>query len=439
MPAKRLRPPGFAMLVRPLVFGILLWSVGSPVWADLHDEFRVCRYKIFHQFKNVTAPTASTPLEQFCLGYAYWRGEKSIARLPRDPVRSAQWFTKAATQGHAGAQTVLGYHYEQGHGVPKNYGEALKWIRKAVDQDYPDGMFHLGRLYSTGKGVKASARDARKWFEKAAKGGSADAIVALRLERERVLTRPAHDKTDQARSAYDRKNYAVAAKLYREAADAGNAVAQVGIGVLLRNGDGVSQNEGEAVKWFRKAAAQGYARGQAQVGLRAVMGQGVSENWREAEQWCGKAADQYDALGLYCLGVMYQFGLGVPHDLETAIRYFDRAEDQGDGMSKFFAIHLRDPAHCVGVLSERERERYWGVCHYPKGIRFADSRERYKWLNGQMAKVAQEAEAFRRSMEGYGSGACGAAGGSWGGGGCRGEGGRTFDPGQQDRYGRPLW
>ncbi len=427
------------MRVRQLVLGWLLCFMASPAWADLHDEFRVCRYKVFHTFKKSAAPTASTPLDQFCLGYAYWRGENSIARLPRDPVRSAQWFAKAALQGHAGAQTVLGYHYERGHGVSKNYAEAVKWIRKAVDQDYPDGMFHLGRLYSTGKGVKASAREAHKWFEKAAKGGSADAIVALRLEREQALARPAHDKTDRARAAYDRKNYGEAAKLYREAAEAGNAVAQVGFGVLLRNGEGVSRNEAEAVKWFRKAAGQGYARGQAQVGLRYVLGQGVTEDWGDAETWCRKAAEQYDALGLYCMGLLSQFGLGVPHDLDAAIRYFDRAEDQGDGMAKFYAIHLRDPAHCVGVLSERERALYWGVCHYPKGIRFADSRARYKWLNGEMAKVAQEAEAFRRSMEGYGSGACGAAGGSWGGGGCRGEGGRTFDPGQQDRYGRPLW
>jgi hypothetical protein len=50
-----------------------------------------------------------------------------------------------------------------------------------------------------------------------------------------------------------------------------------------------------------------------------------------------------------------------------------------------------------------------------------------------------EAEASKQDWTGYGKGACEAAGGSFYGGGCRGDGGRYFDPTQQDRYGRPLW
>lgn len=46
---------------------------------------------------------------------------------------------------------------------------------------------------------------------------------------------------------------------------------------------------------------------------------------------------------------------------------------------------------------------------------------------------------LRLFEDGFGKGACGAAGGSWGGGGCQGDGGRTFDPMQQDRHGRNLW
>src|SRR6185295_16704625 len=143
---------------------ILLFS--SSAWADIHDDFRVCRYEVFPKMRKMKTNTATTAGEQFCLGYAYWRGEGGQTR---DSSRSAQWFAKAAEQGHAGAQTVLAYHYEQGHGVPKNHAEALKWLKKAVDQNYADAMFHMGRLYPTGKGVPKNANEGRSWFQKAGK------------------------------------------------------------------------------------------------------------------------------------------------------------------------------------------------------------------------------------------------------------------------------
>jgi hypothetical protein len=90
-----------------LLIVVLLWLLS--VQADIHDEFRSCRYDVFPKFRKMKVPTASTPVEQFCLGFAYWREE---GHVKRNPVRSAQWFSKAADQGHQGAQTVLGYHYE---------------------------------------------------------------------------------------------------------------------------------------------------------------------------------------------------------------------------------------------------------------------------------------------------------------------------------------
>jgi TPR repeat protein len=420
-----------------LAVGMLLLLFGSPAWADIHDEFRACRYEFFPKIKKMAAIAAANPVERFCLGFAYWRGEGG---LKRDPAQSAKWVAQAAAQGHPGAQTVLGYHYEQGHGVRKDYAEAVKWIRKAVDQGYADAMFHLGRLYTTGKGVNKSPRTARDWFRKAAKGGSADGIVALRKEREYELERPAREQFTRAHEAYKAKDYAKAARLYREAAEAGNASARETLATLLRTGQGVPQNFAEALKLIRQAADQGHARAQAQVGFSYQFGEGVPEDWKEAAKWCQRSAEQLDRLGLYCLGQMHQFGIGVPQERERAIKLFDRAEDQGDGQAKFFARWLRVKMNCIGYRDESERDRFVGVCIEPKGLTFANSRERNKWLAVEREKMDMETlRQWGNSSSDYGKGACSAAGGSWGGGGCNGEGGRRFDPGQQDRYGRPLW
>lgn len=425
------------MATRILWAAAVLLLLPSPAWADIHDEFRACRYDVFPKLRNMKAATATSAADQFCLGYAYWRGEGGVTR---DPAQSAKWFVKAATQGHAGAQTVLAYHYEQGHGVPKDIAEAVRWIRKAVDQGYPDAMFHLGRLYTTGKGVEKNAGEARNWFQKAAKGGSADAIIALRKEREYESEKPAHDQFTRAHEAFKAKDYARAAVLYRAAAKAGNASAQEALGTLLRTGQGVPQNVSEAVELVRQAAEHGHARAQAQVGFSYQSGEGVPEDWKEAAKWCRRSAEQFDRLGLYCLGQMYQFGIGVPQDRERAYKLFDRAEDQGDGQSKFFAQWLRVKMNCIGYRDELERNRFAGVCVEPRGLTFANSHERNKWLTVERDKMDMETlRQWGNSGTDYGKGACGAAGGTWGGSGCRGEGGRTFDPSQQNRYGRPLW
>jgi TPR repeat protein len=300
-------------------------------------------------------------------------------------------------------------------------------------------MHHMGRLHTTGKGVERNPAAAREWFLKAAKGGSVDAIVALRKDQEREWEAATRETYQMAYKAHEARDYARAAALYRTAAGAGSPGAQAALGVMIRLGQGVPKNPEAAAVLFRQAAAKGLAQAQARLGFAYEYGEGVPANWAEAAKWCQAAARQFDRLGLYCLARMYQFGIGVPQDRARAIRLFDRAMDQGDGQSKFFASWLRAPHRCVGFRNEFERQRFLFVCEDPAGMAFTSESQRHGWLAAKVREVEKAGDALRRGMDEYGSGACGAAGGSWYGGGCRGEGGRYFDPGQQDRYGRPLW
>lgn len=54
-----------------------------------------------------------------------------------------------------------------------------------------------------------------------------------------------------------RKDEAEAVRWYRKAADQGDVGAQLNLGVMYDNGQGVPKDEAEAYKWFLLAGAQG--------------------------------------------------------------------------------------------------------------------------------------------------------------------------------------
>src|SRR6202011_6208195 len=58
-----------------------------------------------------------------------------------------------ANRGDARAQTVLGFMYANGQGVPQNYGEAAIWYARSAAQGNPTGQYFLGLLYDKGIGV----------------------------------------------------------------------------------------------------------------------------------------------------------------------------------------------------------------------------------------------------------------------------------------------
>ena len=54
----------------------------------------------------------------------------------RDYATALREFEPLAKQGHARAQTNLGWMYDKGLGVPQNYETAVKWYTLAAEQGY---------------------------------------------------------------------------------------------------------------------------------------------------------------------------------------------------------------------------------------------------------------------------------------------------------------
>jgi hypothetical protein len=63
--------------------------------------------------------------------------------VPRDVVKAAQWYRKAALQGDPEAQFVLSGMYMKGEGVPRDRGVALQWLKRAAERGHPDAKARL--------------------------------------------------------------------------------------------------------------------------------------------------------------------------------------------------------------------------------------------------------------------------------------------------------
>jgi len=76
----------------------------------------------------------------------------------------------------------------------------------------------------------------------------------------------------------------------RAQAEQGDAEAQVSLGFMYGNGQGVVPDDKQAVVWYRKAADQGQAVAQNNLGIMYGNGQGVVQNYVQAHKWYNLAA-----------------------------------------------------------------------------------------------------------------------------------------------------
>jgi len=76
---------------------------------------------------------------------------------------AAEWYKKAADQGHALARYDLGVLYDQGNGVRQDYTVAAAWYRKSADQGLAEAQYNLAGQYAKGQGVPSDPIRAYKW------------------------------------------------------------------------------------------------------------------------------------------------------------------------------------------------------------------------------------------------------------------------------------
>lgn len=158
-----------------------------------------------------------------------------------------------------------------------------------------------------------------------------------------IIFDPPQALVEQGLNAFDRKDPAAAAELYRQAAERGNARGQALYAEALWKGQGVARNDAVAAAWFRRSAELGFAPAETSLGYFLAHGIGLLRDDGEAVRWYQKAAAKGDARAKNNLGVMLDDGRGIERDKAEAVRWYRASAEQGDVLGQYnFGRSLED-------------------------------------------------------------------------------------------------
>ncbi|WP_075215266.1 tetratricopeptide repeat protein [Mongoliimonas terrestris] len=220
-----------------------------------------------------------------------------------------------ATDGDATAQTLVGFIYANGYGVPKNPKEAAIWYDLAAKAGDAGAMMELANLYALGVGVARDQARARTLLEAALAKGRKEAAYGLGL----LYLDPENDEADLAK----------AARVFETAAAAGNADADYALATMFAEGRGVVRDASEAARRMSRAARGGHMGAQVEYAIMLFNGNGVEKDERTAAAWFRLAAQAGNPVAQNRLARLYAAGLGVPLNLAEAARWHRKARAAG--------------------------------------------------------------------------------------------------------------
>lgn len=140
-------------------------------------------------------------------------------------------YIKAAQQGYAAAQYVLGVCYENGFGVKQDKQKAIEWYTKAAEQGYPAAQCNLGIIMSEQEYQAAQCNLSIIMGEQNILPGCLPGFPPEPITWVMWLTK---------------------------AAEQGDTAAQCNLGYCYYRGQGVEQDYQKAIEWYTKAAEQGF-------------------------------------------------------------------------------------------------------------------------------------------------------------------------------------
>lgn len=268
---------------------------------------------------------------------------------------------RAATKGDAAAMYELGSSYLRGRGARKDPRRAVRWLLAAAESGHGRACSKLDDLADEGF---VRARDVMPRLRRAAAAGDADAQLALGLRLEAA--------------AGVRSNRKEALRWYRRAAQQGRAIAWLWLGDAYRNGHGAPQSWQRALACYRRAAAEGLGNAFAWL-VEYYDGRcGAPRDPRAVASWLRRAetvarrgsTDVYTFLDDY-----YGYGFVDDPDEATdarrAVRWVRKGAAEGDPDCLMrLGIHLFD-----GTGARKDRAR--GLALYRRAAELGSSRAAY--------------------------------------------------------------
>jgi TPR repeat protein len=230
---------------------------------------------------------------------------------PKNDKQAADWYTKAAAQGHLPSRVMLCHMYYDGRGVPEDHTKAESFCGNSSQQDQDILEYRFKDLLQ-----KAEEGDTKAQGEVGVRYYEGNAIPG--------------------------RDFAKAVYWIQKAADKGDPVAQQNLGIMYLNGFGVPHDSARALTWYRKAANQDFAVAQSNLGFIYLNGTGgTPKDVAEAANWLEKAAKLGLPLPQEAVAELYEEGRGVPQDDAKAEDWYLKAAQQGNENAKYRYEALR--------------------------------------------------------------------------------------------------
>lgn len=131
--------------------------------------------KLIYQI-NIENAKKGDEKAQYVIGYMYHKGKG----VPKNYVKAADWYKKAAEHKNTKALNNLAYLYQKGKGVNKDIHKAEQLLLKSAKQGDDVACLNLGILYQTGKLGTANMENAEYWYRKAMDKGNPTATRIYR-------------------------------------------------------------------------------------------------------------------------------------------------------------------------------------------------------------------------------------------------------------------
>jgi localization factor PodJL len=224
--------------------------------------------------------------------------------------------TAAATPAKAQAKPELHQSASDDEPLPPQEARPIKHVQSAAAAPVPPAA----QPQQTAPQQPAPAAAPLDRLTQAANGGNARAQLIVGLKYLEGAGVPA--------------NLTEAAKWLTKAADAGEPVAQYRLGGMYENGRGVAKDPVKAVRLYLAAANQGNGKAMHNLAVAYAEGTGVKKDFAEASRWFLKAANLGVSDSQFNLAVLYEHGYGVPQNQIDAYKWYAIAAAGGDAESK---------------------------------------------------------------------------------------------------------
>ena len=95
------------------------------------------------------------------------------------PALAYKYACLSAKNNYVCGYYQLGFFYEQGIGIKKDYKLAMENYKKALSLGHPDAPYKIGRMYEEGIGVESDFKKARRYYELGAERNEPQCLKAI--------------------------------------------------------------------------------------------------------------------------------------------------------------------------------------------------------------------------------------------------------------------